>query len=53
MTNVNVPMKANRMQKPIAKAARNDGLRQWSIVAAKGDCTADVVCIGLTREIVK
>ena len=46
-------MKANRMQKPIAKAARSDGLRQCAIIAANGDCVAGIACIGLTREIVK
>ena len=35
LTKVNVPMKANRMQKPMAKAARSAGLRQWSPIAAK------------------
>ena len=34
-------MKANRMQKPIAKAERSAGLRQWPTVAANGDCAAD------------
>ena len=46
-------MKANRMQKPIANAARSDGLRQWAIVAANGDCVAGIACIGLTRGMVK
>ena len=38
LTKVKVPMKANRMQKPMPKAARSAGLRQCSIIAANGDC---------------
>ena len=30
LTNVNVPMKANKMQKPIPKPARSDGCRRCS-----------------------
>ena len=30
LTKVKVPMKANRMQKPMPKAARSGGLRKWS-----------------------
>jgi hypothetical protein len=37
LTKVKVPMKANRMQKPMAKAERSAGLRQCAIVAANGD----------------
>ena len=46
-------MKANRMQKPMAKAARSAGLRQCPIVAANGDCAVGIACIGLTRGMVK
>ena len=42
-------MKANRMQKPMAKAARSGGLRQCAIIAANGDCVAGIACIGWTR----
>ena len=50
---VNVPMKANRIQKPMAKADRSDGLRQWAIMAASGDWVAGIACIGWTRAMVK
>jgi len=42
LTQVKVPMKANRMQKPMPKAARSRGLRQCSIIAASGDCTGPI-----------
>ena len=45
-TKVNVPIKANRMQKPMPKAARSDGLRQCAIIAANGDCAVGIACIG-------
>src|SRR5438552_1621577 len=46
-------MKANRIQKPMPKAARSAGLRQCATVAANGDCDVGIECIGRTRRMVK
>ena len=46
-------MKANRIQKPRPKAARNSGSRQCSIIADSGDRVGAIECMGGTRLIVK
>ena len=53
-TYVKVPMKANRMQKPIPKAARSFALRKCADKAASGvDAVVPVFSIGGVLLIVK
>ena len=47
LTKVKVPMKANRMQKPMPKPARSGGLRRWSAQVASGEgCAGPIAGIG-------